>query len=131
MSLKILVVDDEPVVNKLLAMRLKNEGYEVDVAIDGQSAIDSYKKALTNTPYTIILLDIMLPIKVGTVVLEEIREAENVANISDNNRTPIIILSALTIPWMNKNQDPWNDYIVKPYKYPELLARIKEMISVE
>lgn len=71
-TVKLLVVDDEDRIRRLLNMYLSREGFEIEEAIDGAEAIE---KALTNH-YDCILLDLMMPEKDGLQVLQELRDAK-------------------------------------------------------
>jgi len=115
---RILVVEDE--VNIALALEddLKKEGYEVEVARDGQAACG---RAL-ETPFDLILLDLMLPGKDGFEVCRDLRRSQV--------RTPILMLTARTgeaekILGLELGAD---DYVTKPYSPRELRARIKALL---
>ena len=84
-SAKILLVDDEPSVQAVLARRLKAEGYDVVTASDGEEAV---KKAGTERP-DVILLDIMLPKMSGNAVAAELQEHKETAEI------PVIFITCL------------------------------------
>ncbi len=114
LSLKILVVEDEPQLRKLLQLTLSSAGYKVIEAINGREGISF----ATTTRPDLILLDIGLPDILGTEVLKNIRAWSQV---------PIIVLSVMDdsdviIGALNEGAD---DYVTKPYKPGELLARIK------
>lgn len=117
MALKILIVDDEPMIVKGLRFSLEQEGYEVDDALDGEDALQ--KAAATN--YDLILLDVMLPKLNGMEVLRRLRETQEV---------PIIMLTA-------KGEDTdrilgleygADDYMVKPFNILEVKARIRTVL---
>jgi len=115
---KILVVDDEPAIVTLLSYNLKQAGYEVVTATDGEAAL-----ALgLEEAFTCILLDLMLPKLDGMEVTKRLRQ--------EKVRTPIIIVTA-------KNDEfdkvfglelGADDYITKPFSPREVLARIKAVI---
>lgn len=115
---KILVVDDEPAIVTLLSYNLKQAGYEVVTATDGEVAL-----ALgLEEAFTCILLDLMLPKLDGMEVTKRLRQ--------EKVRTPIIIVTA-------KNDEfdkvfglelGADDYITKPFSPREVLARIKAVI---
>lgn len=112
---KILVVDDEMAIVTLLKYNLKNAGYEVAIAMDGQSAL---KQALTNN-YDFILLDLMLPKMDGLEVTKRLRQ--------EKIKTPIMILTAKgeeydKVIGLELGAD---DYLTKPFSPREVLARIK------
>ena len=116
---KILVIDDNP---KFLADALPLYGYEVDVATDGMQGV----KKLTSgqDEYDMILLDVMMPNMDGWETLKAIRSTKSFENI------PIIMITALNeeqkeISGLKFGAD---DYIVKPFVLPNLLARIEALL---
>lgn len=117
MSLKVLVVDDEKLIVKGTKFSLEQDGMEVDVAYDGEEALE---KAKADT-YDMILLDIMLPKLNGFEVCEKIREFSTV---------PIIMLTAKgedddKITGLEYGAD---DYITKPFNINEVKARMKAIL---
>ena len=115
--MKILVVDDEKLLVKGLKFNLENEGYQVEVCYDGETAVDMAK----SVGYDLILLDLMLPKLDGLGACMKIREFSNV---------PIIMLTA-------KSEDTdkligfeygADDYVTKPFNTLELKARIRALI---
>ncbi|GAA0360092.1 response regulator transcription factor [Alkalibacterium iburiense] len=112
---KVLMVEDELSIVKLLQYNLEKEGYEVDVAMDGQEGFDMAKE---NT-YSIILLDIMLPSKDGMDVCRELRQ--------EKVDTPVIMLTAKDseIDKIVGLEIGADDYITKPFSPREVLARMK------
>lgn len=113
--MKILVVEDEVGIARFIKQGLEEEGYQVDVANDGNTGLD---RALTNT-YALLLLDWMLPGQNGLEICRQLRAA--------NNNTPILFLTAKdtlqnTIEGLQAGA---NDYIKKPFHFEELLERIK------
>ncbi|MFI5199679.1 MAG: response regulator transcription factor, partial [Candidatus Limnocylindrales bacterium] len=122
MAAKILVVDDDPNVQRLLTYTLKQEGYEVLVASDGQ---EGYRLWGAETP-ALILLDIMLPKLDGYQVAAKIRTDEGSAA-----HVPIIMLTAereveQKVKGLRAGAD---DYLIKPFHPAELLARIKSLLA--
>jgi DNA-binding response OmpR family regulator len=118
MTARILVVEDEPTIAVGLEDDLKLEGYEVDVAGDGLTAL---AKAAGGA-YDLILLDVMLPKKDGFEVCRELRQA--------GMRTPIVLLTAKSqeldkVLGLELGAD---DYVTKPFSPRELLARIKAVL---
>jgi two-component system, OmpR family, response regulator RpaB len=114
---KILVVDDEVSIRRILETRLSMIGYSVITAGDGEEALDIYKKELPN----LIILDIMMPKLDGYGVCQEIRKESDI---------PIIMLTALgdvadRITGLELGAD---DYVVKPFSPKELEARIKAIL---
>lgn len=113
--MRILLVEDDEKLNKTLAFKLEKEGFDVDACRDGEEAC-FYGE---NNIYDIILLDRMLPGIEGTEVLTYLRKK----NIS----TPVILLTALgtlsdKVTGLDLGAD---DYLVKPFAFEELLARIR------
>lgn len=114
MKRKVLVVDDEKPISDILKFNLEKEGYEVNVAYDGEDAI---RKVYQFEP-DLILLDIMLPKLDGFQVCKKIRESLN---------TPILMLTAKEeevdkVLGLELGAD---DYITKPFGIRELMARVK------
>lgn len=114
MNDKILIVDDEPAIVDLIKTELEFEGYDVETAYDGQSAVD---KARSYNP-NLIILDIMLPKKNGYDACKEILGFMDV---------PIILLTAKSdiIDKVLGLELGADDYLTKPFDNRELLARIK------
>lgn len=114
---EILVIDDEPQIRKLLEINLESNGYSVIQASSGKDGIIM----AANHPPDLILLDIGLPDKSGHEVLKELR-------IWYNNA--IIILSVLNSEEdiVNALDNGANDYLTKPFRTAELLARIRSGI---
>ncbi|MEQ6376232.1 response regulator transcription factor [Bacillaceae bacterium S4-13-56] len=114
---KILVVDDEERIRRLIRMYLERENYEVDEADNGDDAL---KKALEKD-FDLILLDIMMPGKDGIEVCREIREKK---------ATPVIMLTAKGEE-ANRVQGfevGTDDYIVKPFSPREVVLRVKALL---
>lgn len=110
---KILLVEDEGELRKLLLLYLKKEGYEVTEARDGEEALRLFKDSLD-----FVILDLMLPKVNGLDVLKEIRKKSNV---------PILILTAKgeEIDRILGFELGADDYLVKPFSMRELILRIK------
>ena len=112
--MKILVVDDEQLLVKGMKFNLENEGYTVETAYDGATAIDMAKSG----GFDLIILDLMMPQVDGLTACMRIREFSNV---------PIIMLTARSedadkIIGLESGAD---DYITKPFSMRELMARVK------
>jgi len=110
----ILVVDDDPVISRLLSTNLKARGYEVVTATDGEEALDVIERETVD----LIILDIMMPHVDGIEVCRRIREW---------SRVPIIMLSARgdekgKVHCLDLGAD---DYLTKPFGVSELIARVK------
>ena len=114
---KVLIVEDEISFSDALAYLLKKESYEVEVAINGKEAIDSFNSFAPD----LILLDLMIPEVSGTEVCRVIRSTSQV---------PIIMLTAKDseidkVVGLELGAD---DYVTKPYSSRELLARMKAVM---
>ena len=116
--MKLLVIEDEVKAGQYLQKGLTESGYTVDLCYDG---VDGLYHA-TSQPYDLIVLDIMLPKLNGWQVLQTLRSSEIT--------TPIILLTAKDqIDDRVKGLESGaNDYIVKPYAFAELLARIQNAL---
>jgi pilus assembly protein CpaE len=122
MAAKILVVDDDPNVQRLLQYTLKQEGYDVVVATDGA---EGFRLWGTESP-DLVLLDVMLPKLDGYQVATKIRSEE-----TGKTHVPIIMLTAereveQKVRGLRAGAD---DYLIKPFHPAELLARIKSLLA--
>jgi DNA-binding response OmpR family regulator/HPt (histidine-containing phosphotransfer) domain-containing protein len=116
--MRILVVEDDPIISQLISISLEPQNYAVDFATDGQMGLDlsdAYE-------YDAILLDVSLPKKDGIAVCQQIR--------SQGNTVPILLLTALDSPadrarGLDAGAD---DYLGKPFDPQELLARIRAIL---
>ncbi|WP_153732189.1 response regulator transcription factor [Sporosarcina obsidiansis] len=117
-TVKLLVVDDEDRIRRLLSMYLSREGYEIDEAVDGAEALE---KAFAQQ-YDCILLDVMMPEKDGLEVLAELREHKQM--------TPVILLTAKgeEADRVGGFESGADDYIVKPFSPREVVLRVKAML---
>lgn len=116
--MRILVVEDEKKINDVIVKTLKKEKYGVDSCFDGEEALDY----IFSVEYDIILLDIMLPKKNGFQVLESMRKK--------GIKTPVLFLTARDqiedrVKGLDLGAD---DYLVKPFAFEELLARIRVVL---
>jgi two-component system, OmpR family, copper resistance phosphate regulon response regulator CusR len=116
-NMKILLVEDEPKVAAFLKQGLEEQNYEVDVAYDGQMGA----RLGINNHYDIMILDLILPYMNGLELCKTIREA--------GKQSPILMLTALgatndKVAGFDAGAD---DYLVKPFEFAELLARIKAL----
>src|SRR5690242_1578412 len=122
MAAKILVVDDDPNVQRLLQYTLKQEGYDVVIAGDGAEGFRLWGQEIPD----LVLLDVMLPKLDGYQVAQKIREQEAGAS-----HVPIIMLTAereveQKVRGLRAGAD---DYLIKPFHSAELLARIKSLLA--
>ncbi len=118
MTVKILVVEDDPSVRGLLQTLLSAEGYDVVTASDGLAGL---VKA-TSSPPALVLLDLMMPDLGGVRVLEEMREDPELADI------PVIVVTGKidAVPGMRDLLGEDNVFL-KPFAVAELLARVGEI----
>lgn len=115
---KILLIEDDPGVCSFVNRSLVEEGFEVSIAMDGEIGL----KMARTTSYDIVLLDIMLPAINGLEVCRQLR--------TENYKSPIIMLTALgstenVVIGLDTGAD---DYLVKPFKIIELVARIRTLL---
>lgn len=115
--MRVLVVEDEPELRRVVAQALREEGYAVDTAADGE---DGLFKA-TSWDYDAIVLDLMLPGCDGWQVLQMLRRKK---------KTPVLILTARDgvadrVRGLDSGAD---DYLVKPFQLAELFARLRALI---
>lgn len=116
--MKILLVEDEELLSNVITKGLKKLGFAVDQAYDGETALYLYEV----NSYDLIILDLNLPVIDGMDVLGRIRQ--------DDFKTKILILSARSeiidrVAGLNQGA---NDYLVKPFDFDELVARIHNLI---
>lgn len=116
--MRILVIEDEPDLLRALGQALRNEGYAVDLALDGMEGL---KKARISD-YDAIVLDVMMPKMNGFEVLERLRERKDT--------TPVMMLTARgsTQERVRGLDSGADDYLCKPFELPELLARLRVLI---
>ncbi len=121
MAKKIVLAEDESHIARLITFKLEREGYEVIWADDGEKALNSIKSSKPD----LIILDIMMPVMDGYEVLEKVKEEEQLKAI------PVIMLTA-----KGQEQDILKgfnsgieDYIVKPFRPAELVARIRNVLK--
>jgi len=116
--MRILVVEDEPGIARFIRQGLSEAGYAVDVASDGEEGLDYALAA----PYDLLVLDILLPKMDGLRLLRELRER--------GMRTPVLLLTARdTVEDRVQGLDSGaDDYLVKPFAFPELLARVRALL---
>lgn len=116
--MKVLLVEDEPGISRMMKRGLEDAGYTVDAAMDGVTAVELGEE----NSYSVILLDLMLPKMDGWTVCEELRRKRI--------RTPILMLTARdTVPDKIRGLDLGaDDYLPKPFDFQELLARVRALL---
>ncbi|ERN51116.1 response regulator transcription factor [Alkalihalophilus marmarensis] len=118
---RILIVEDEANIARVIELELEHEGYETEIAADGLSALEQIEQG----GWSLILLDVMLPRLSGMEVLRRIRK--------EGNTTPVIMLTArdtIVDKVMGLDQGA-NDYVTKPFEIEELLARIRACLRTQ
>lgn len=116
--MRLLVVEDEEKLARFIRRALEEEHYAVDVAADGEAALD----LIEVVPYDLVILDLTLPKKGGLELLHLMRQR--------GNKTPVLILTARTsvadrVKGLDVGAD---DYLVKPFAIGELLARVRALL---
>lgn len=118
--MKILIIEDDPKISSFIAKGLKESGFLTETAFDGQTGLDFI---LHDKGLDLVVLDLMLPMMSGLEVLAEIRKSQ----IS----IPVLILSAKRSvdEKVEGLQHGADDYLVKPFAFSELLARIQVLLK--
>jgi len=116
-AMRVLVVEDEKKTASFIRKALQSEGHAVDVLHDGADALT----AVANTPFDVVVLDIMLPGRDGLSVVRQMREK--------NIKTPVMLLTARgevseKVEGLNAGAD---DYLPKPFALEELIARVRAL----
>lgn len=112
--MKVLIVEDEEMLNNIIAKRLKVESMIVDQCYNGEDGLDY----ITTSSYDVIIMDIMMPKLDGLTVVRQMR--------GEGNKTPVLFLTAKDslqdkVDGLNLGAD---DYLVKPFEFDELIARV-------
>ena len=118
---RVLVVDDDPEILKMLAMRLSNAGYDVSTAADGEEAVEVAKQ----TEPHLVVLDVMMPKMNGWEVARALRQEEITKDVK------IIMLTAIG-PYVNEMTSPLygaNAHLDKPFDFKELEACITQLLE--
>jgi two-component system response regulator MprA len=116
--MRVLVVDDEPAVRESISRSLRFEGYEVELATDGESAL----KSQAARPADAVVLDVMMPMIDGLETCRRLR--------ATGDRVPVLMLTARRaigdrVTGLDAGAD---DYLVKPFALEELLARLRALL---
>ncbi|HSJ05465.1 MAG TPA: response regulator [Longimicrobiales bacterium] len=117
---RILVIDDEPYIGRIIQLKLENTQYAVDVFQDGAAALERLR---TDEPVDLILLDIMMPSMNGFEVLSRLRQ------IPHREDTPVIMLTGKGQSTDREQAASLgaNDFLTKPFSPKKLLERIDEI----
>ncbi len=120
---KILVVDDEPSIHKLIQLKLSRQNYEIYSCLESEKVVEKIQEVQPD----LILMDLMMP------VLDGISATKRIRNIKTNSYLPIIVVTALhgvrdVVAALEAGAD---DYITKPIEFDELNARIKNMLRLK
>lgn len=117
-NMNILIADDEDKMRQVIKIYLQREGYTIKEATDGKDALEKFK----TTPFSLLLLDVMMPEIDGWTVCRKIREESSV---------PIIMLTARSEEYdkLFGFELGVDDYITKPFSPRELVARVKALLK--
>jgi two-component system response regulator MtrA len=113
-SPRVLVVDDDPALAEMLVIALRGDGFSCTVVGDGEQAVEAFRRVKPS----VVLLDVMLPGASGIEVCRQIRAESDV---------PIVMLTARgdTLDVVAGLESGADDYVVKPFKTAELVARLR------
>lgn len=117
---KVLVVEDDPQIARIVQIKLKNNGFEVFLAADGGAGLNAVRELRPD----LVLLDVMMPVMDGYQVLRTIRSEPELAAL------PVIMLTAKgqERDVLTGFKDGATDYIVKPFSPAEVVARVQRAL---
>ena len=118
---RILIVEDEPNIIKLISIRLERLGHSINEADNGVAALEIVRASMPD----LILLDVMIPVLNGFQVLQQLKADPTTASI------PVLMLTARgherdIVAGIEGGAD---DYIVKPFSFPELISRVSSALA--
>jgi len=121
-SPKIMVVDDDPFIVRMLALTFDKVGYETIIAVDGQEALDKMRELEP----VLIVVDVMMPGKDGFQVCEEIRK-----DTSLSRQPYIIMLTArgMTTDRKRAEQSGADEFLTKPFSPSYLMSRVQKILE--
>lgn len=117
----ILIADDDPMMLRIVELKLKKEGYQVITTVDGREAL----KAIETHTFDLIVTDIMMPFYSGLDVVAKVK--------SSNKRIPVIVLSAIDKDdaVMEAFKLGADDFLKKPFSPAELLLHVNRLLPVQ
>ena len=120
---RILVIEDENLMNRTIEFQLKKDGYEVDTAMDGKNGLAKVEA----NDYDLVILDIMLPYLNGLEILAKMKQNDAKKDI------PVIIISAtgLEDTVLEGFKLGANDFITKPFILPEFAIRVRRLLMLK
>lgn len=118
--MKVLIAEDQPMILKTLAFRMKKAGYEVIAAIDGQQAIEFFESEKPD----MVITDLYMPFSTGFEVITHIRK-------KCNSQVPILVVSGVGLETtiVDVFELGANDFVQKPFRINELVSRTKRLLT--
>ena len=120
--MKLLVCEDNKLVIKTLSVVLEKNGFEVDLAEDGNKAFDFLHKSV----YDLVLVDIHLPFHSGLEIIKLLRSELK-------QKTPVLVLTAFSDPEMQRQAREMeiDGYVVKPFNPSDLIKKIRSILKLD